>query len=261
MAELDRAGVLDGIRWAYRSATTRTLELYSEVDGDDAALLGSLRYTKFRDRLDRVFACDRYIVPDDDPAAGLDVLYDGLSDADSMPTIAPTMVERRNLNGSPGWAWEGKRFLLASCAFGKVDEIPWPRKSQTKQRVATQTNRDADQLELFDEIADEETGGLAAAMAAATAARSIDLPTFVLAHSLDPVSGQAELVWGRPQFNAGGGDAWVWRESLLSGRPPGGGRRIGPTPAPIGPNGVGDAPVRLRPRASEQSRTSASGEQ
>jgi len=59
---LGDAGVLAGVRWAYLSATTRSLETYSEADGHDAAWLGNTRFTLFRNRLDRVFACERYAV-------------------------------------------------------------------------------------------------------------------------------------------------------------------------------------------------------
>lgn len=60
IGDLEAAGVLSGVSWAYRVATSRTLEIFSEADGRNAALLGNLRFTLFRNRLDRVFACDRY---------------------------------------------------------------------------------------------------------------------------------------------------------------------------------------------------------
>jgi hypothetical protein len=44
MGELEAAGVLAGVRWAYRAATNRTLEIFSEPDGHDAALLGNMRW-------------------------------------------------------------------------------------------------------------------------------------------------------------------------------------------------------------------------
>ena len=69
IAELTAAGVLAGIRWAYESATRRSLESYCEADGHDPAWLGHTRFTLFRDRLDRVFACARYAVPTVDGAA------------------------------------------------------------------------------------------------------------------------------------------------------------------------------------------------
>jgi hypothetical protein len=45
IGDLEAALVLAGVRWAYRSATTRTLETYSEADDHDAAWLGNTRFT------------------------------------------------------------------------------------------------------------------------------------------------------------------------------------------------------------------------
>src|SRR6516165_5298979 len=106
IAELGDAGVLAGVRWAYESATRRSLESYSELDGHDAAWLGNTRYTLFRDRLDRVFSCERYAVPDDEDEADPDVLHAELTGEDvaSMPRIEPGRVIRADLYGSPGWA-------------------------------------------------------------------------------------------------------------------------------------------------------------
>ena len=59
IADLTAAGVLTGIRWAYESATRRSLESYCEADGHDPAWLGHTRFTLFRDRLDRVFDPER----------------------------------------------------------------------------------------------------------------------------------------------------------------------------------------------------------
>src|SRR5215470_13081127 len=107
MAELGEAGVLAGVRWAYLSAIARSLETYSEGDGHYAAWLGSTRFTLFRNRLDRVFACERYAVSSGDYDADLDLLYDQLSDRDidTMPRLDPSLVRRSNLNGSPGWVY------------------------------------------------------------------------------------------------------------------------------------------------------------
>ena len=261
MAELGGARVLDGLRWAYLSATTRSLETYSEADGHDVAWLGSTRYTLFRDRLDRVFASERYAVcsggrdlADD---ADLDVLYDQLSSRDihTMPRLAAGLVRRSNLNGSAGWAYRDLRFLFASCAFGKLDRLPWPQKSLTKQQVARQCNPDLRQPSLFDEFAPEEIGGLAAIL---SSGRDADRKTYVIAHSLDPVSQQVELVFGRPRLNAGGGQAWHWRQDLLGTTPSGGGRPAVAIPEQTAPPAVPDPPVRLR-RAVEPGRDRVHG--
>jgi hypothetical protein len=259
IGELEAAGILAGVRWAYLSATTRSLETYSEADGHDAAWLGNTRFTLFRDRLDRVFACERYAVRSGNDDADLDLLYAELSEPDieAMPRLAADSVRRSNLNGSPGWAHGDVRFLLASCVFGKLDQLPWPQKSATKQRVAQQRNPEPPQPSLFEGLALEEVGGLELALAAG---RELDLKTYVLAHSLDPLSQQVELVLGRARLNSGGGQAWYWRQNLLGTPPASGGRRTDDAPRPTGPNTVPDAQVRLRRPAGEQRDDRASGE-
>jgi hypothetical protein len=258
--DLEAAGVLAGIRWAYRAATSRTLEIYSEPDGHDAALLGNLRFTLFRDRLDRVFSCDPYdLQPGSAATAHLDLLYAELAQEhiSTMPHPAADLVVRADLTGSPGWAIGGRRFLLASCAFGKLDSLPWPRKSPTKQRVAQQRQPDPAQVSLFDDVADEEIAGLEELLAAAY---RLDLETFVVAHSLDSISQDMELVFGRPRLNSGGGEAWHWYQDLLTAPPAGGGLQRGDGPLPTGPNDEPDAPVRLRQRKDEQPGDRASGQ-
>lgn len=259
IAELGGAGVLAGVRWAYLSATGRALDMYSEADGHDAALLGSIRYTLFRDRLDRVFACERYAVRSGNDDADLDLLYDQLSEHDvaSMPRLEAELVRRSNLNGSPGWAYSGLRFLLASCEFGKLDRLPWPQKSPTKQRVAKQRDPEPPQPTLFEGLNLEEIGGLEML----ATGQELDLTTFVVSHSLDPLSQQIELVLGRAQLNSGGGQAWRWRENLLSALPADSGRRGGDAPLPTGPDIVPDAPVRLRRAVKERHNDSAGGRQ
>lgn len=259
MTDLGGAGVLAGVRWAYLSATARSLEIYSEPDGHDPTLLGQLRFTTFRDRLDRVFACERYAVQPGNDAADFDLLYAELSDQDSrgMPHLAPDLVRRSDLNGSPGWAWQGTRILLASCVFGRLDQLPWPQKSPTKQRVARQRNPEPSQPSLFEGFAEEEIGGLEAVLAAT---HELDVVTFVVAHSLDPLSRQIELVLGRARLNSGGGPAWHWYQDLLGTPPAGGGRRVEGTPLPSGPGVVEDAEVRLRRTSREQRDDRASGE-
>lgn len=259
IAELGDAGVLAGVRWACLSATTRSLETYSEADGHDAAWLGNTRFTYFRNRLDRVFACERYAVPSGDDDADLDLLYAELSEHDrkTMPRLPPGLVRRANLNGSPGWAHGQRRFLLASSVFGKLDQMPWPQKSPTKQRVARQRNPEPPQPSLFEGFADEEIAGLETALAA----NELDMVTFVVAHSLDPLSQQVELAFGRPRLNTGGGQAWHWRQNLLGTPPADGGRRPSDTPLPTGPKTVPDAAVRLRDQADERRGDRANGEQ
>jgi hypothetical protein len=262
IADLEAPGVLSGLRWAYTSATSRTLEMYSEPDGHDAALLGSTRFTLFRDRLDRVFSCEKYgLPPGSVGTVSLDLVRAELTeqDVETMPLFAPDLVRRSNLHGSPGWAYGSRRFLLASCAFGKLDQLPWPRKSKTKQQVARQPSPDPSaQATLFDDLADEEVAGL---LALANPSEPLDLETFVVGHTLDAMSQAAELILGRPRLNSGGGKAWHWAEDLLTPpTTPGGRVQEGPT-APVAPDTTPDAPVRLRPSAGEQPQAPASGNQ
>jgi hypothetical protein len=260
IAELGDAGVLAGVRWAYLSATTRSLETYSEADGHDAAWLGNTRFTLFRNRLDRVFACERYVLHSGNADADLDLLYAELSERDiaTMPRLDAGLVRRSNLNGSAGWAHGENRFLLASCVFGKLDHLPWPQKSPTKQRVAHQRNPEPPQPSLFEDFALEEIGELEAALATG---QDLDLTTYVVAHSLNPLSQQVELVLGRARLNPGGSQAWHWRHDLLGTPPADGGRGTADAPMPTGPSTVPDAPVRLRRPAEERRDDRASGEQ
>jgi hypothetical protein len=259
LAELGDIGVLGGVRWAYLSATTRTLETYSEADGHDAAWLGNTRYTLFRDRLDRVFACERYAVRSGNDDTDLDLLYDQLSrpDIDTMPRLDAGLVGRANLNGSPGWAYGERRFLLASCAFGKLDRLPWPQRSPTKQRVAGQRNPEPSQPSLFEGLEPDEIGGLEAML---TAGQDLDFTTYVVAHSIDPLSQQVELVFGRARLNSGGGQAWHWKQDLLGAPAAGGGHRTDYTPLLTGQDAVPDARVRLRRPTEERRDNRRSGE-
>lgn len=250
IAELNDTGVLGAIRWAYLSATERVLTDYSAAAGHDATWVGVSRFTLLRDRLDRVFSCGNYSVPENiDGELSLDVLHAELSDRDiaTLPDIDPTLVSRANLSGSPGWAHGGVRWLLASAPFGKLDGLSWPQKSPTKQRVAQQPSTYADQPTLFDHFTADEQAGLATAVSEP----QLDLRTLVVAHSLEADHGNRELTIGQPRLNAGGGSAWYWRHDLLQ-LPPDDGGQLRPTkPAPTGPEDAPDAPVRLRRPAAE----------
>ena len=250
-SRLDEVGVLRGIRWAYTSAANQVYDDYSVAAGHDATWAGIGRFTYLRDRMDRVFACGNYAVrPVDDETVGLDVLHAKLSERDvrSFPTIDPHLVQRDDLNGSPGWSWKNYRWLLASATFGKIGELPWRRKSETKQRVARQP--DPDTATLFDELLAAEVPGIAALFAG----DQLDRDTFVVAHSHAIDHDGRELILGRPQLNVGGGSAWAWAHDLLAAPPSGGARRTpsGNGPDPVGPAPVADAPVRLRGREQSQ---------
>lgn len=243
---LQGEGVLDGIRWANDSAVNRALEDYSEDAGHDAALLGQARFVLFRDRLDRVFSCGRYALEAGvDEHAGLDLVRVELTkkDVDSKPDLSPDLVRRIDRNGSPGWALGDIQFLLSSCEFGKIAKLPWPRKSPTKRQVAMKAPSPEDLPPgLFD---------IEPPVVENPADSTAELDPYIVAYSLDPVSQRRELVFGRSRFNSGGGDAWYWYENLLALPTAHGGRRLD-TPTPSGPDGVPDAPVRLRKGASHR---------
>jgi hypothetical protein len=249
-SKLDEVGVLTAIRWAYLSAVARTLNDYSEDAGHDATWLGITRFGLFRDRLDRVFSCGRYALQvGADGSEGLDLLRAELPDADivSMPRIAPGEVRRSDLNRSPGWLVANIRFLIASSSYGHVKDIPWPRTSPTKQRVAIDGAWPGAPT-LFDDMPLDEIGGLIA-----LAHRTDDVDTFVVGHSLNAVNNGYELVFGRPRFNAGGGAAWEWLIDLASLAAPS--HSISPTQPAVSADPVPDAPVRLRESVSDSART------
>lgn len=253
------AGLLDGIRWAYQSATSRVLADYSEPTGHDSTWVGTTRFVLFRDRLDRVFSCGRYSVGmDSTVGASLDLLHAELTSVDvtTMPQLPSGLVVRANLNGSPGWVWQDWRWLLASSAVGKIDRLPWPQKSPTKQQVAQQAEPNPVQASLFDgDLVGEEIAGLLALRET----QKLDLETLVLAHAQDADHDERELVLGRPQMNFGGGSAWHWREDLFTTRTSEGGRRNAYSPSLTDPGTVADAQVRLRREPKEQ-RTDQAGE-
>jgi hypothetical protein len=243
---LRAAGVLQAIRWAYMSAVTRTLDDYSEDAGHDAAWLGFTRHTLFGDRLDRAFTCGRYRLQDGKaPSEGLDLLHAELTlrDIETKPEIPSALVKRANLNKSPGWAIENIRFLLASSPCGEIERLPWLQKSATKQQVANQPSPDPLPT-LFDEFAPGEIGGLVAAFEG----ELLKSDTYVVAHALDSVGGHAELVFGRPRINEGGGDAWHWYIDLMDEPAPEPGRKAKPTAPSTTIDSVPDAPVLLRQR-------------
>jgi hypothetical protein len=212
------SGVLGALKWAYESAVVRTLADHSEAAGHNATTLGVTRHALFTNRLDRVFSCGRYSVGAEfDATSNLDVLLAELprDDAVSLPQIDPHLVERSDLHGSHGWMFNGRRFLIASCQFGQLETLPWSQKSPTKQSVALQGNPDAIQDSLFAGAIDNEIFAL---LASATGESKLDVETFILAHTLDGISGQRELSLGRAKLNLLGGRPWHWREVSLHHR-------------------------------------------
>lgn len=247
--DLTPGNVLDGIRWAARTSAARVIGDYDPETGYDQGWLGYSLHKLLKDRLDRVFSCGKFAVASpEDSTEGLDVLAAGLRQEDvaSMPVVRPGLVERDDLNGSPGWRAGHWRWLLASARYGEVERIPWPEKSPTKQRVAAQPAPgqlafDSEQLgipELVDLLADLSELEL------------LPTTTLVLAHALDPETGDVQLPLGRPRLHFVD-DCWYWSTDLMDGwEPEGGAGRVGGPvlPGPR-PDDVPDAPVRLRRRS------------
>lgn len=246
---LRSAGILGAIQWAYTSALDRTLADYSEDAGYDVTLLGMMRHTLFRDRLDRVFSCGRYELAEDaDPSSGLDVLFAELTDRDrrTMPTLDPGLVHHAPLNGSPGWRFDDLRLMTTSCEYGKIWSLPWSEKSETKQRVARQADWE-NHPSLFDdsEAADFE-------WLFPRKGEPLDLDTFVMAHTLEVIGRDSELVVGSPLMNIDGGKAWRWIEELGHTPPSTDRPRFGQSAGPMPTETVRDANVRLKKQSTER---------
>ena len=142
---LGEAGILGGIRRAYVSAADRVAE--GIRGGWPRCDLGwhLARVSRYlRDRLDyRVFACGKYaLATGGDGSVSQDLLHAELTERDvaTMPHLVPDLVGTAELNGSPGWAWQGLRWLLASCAYGKIEQLPLASEEsyQTAGRRPTQ---------------------------------------------------------------------------------------------------------------------------
>ena len=244
---LNRLDVLGGLRWGFESAANRVLSDLPEAAGYDATACGGARHSLLRDRFDRVFSCERYRVLDGEASTGLDILHRELSDDDilTLPRIAPGSITRSNMNGSPGWTDGKVRLLIASADFGAIHDVRWSERSETKQKVARQPLTPQVEPTVLDALPDEILKSLFA-----NSKRQLDLPTYVVAHTLNSATGERELVLGRPRDNSDGGDAWRWTVDLMSG--PGLARTAEPrATGPVPHEDEPDVPVRLRQRPSE----------
>jgi hypothetical protein len=238
---LTDTGVLVGFIWAWGSASAQTLEDFSEEQGHDEAWFGTTRHTLLKDRMHRVFSTGKYLHPVDGVAVDTSLVLQGLRPAEreSLPKIEPGMVRYRPLNGSPAWVCGGHRYLLASAPVGRVADLPWSRKSPTKQAVAARPAPDLVQS-LFTASDMEDPGDVLTPWFDDLAADAL-----VLAHSLSSSTGVGEFVLGRPCDNDGGGSAWYWHRDLLAFGPRPTPRRA-PKVIPIGDDSEPDALVRLR---------------
>lgn len=259
LEDLGSSGVLSALHWANASAYRRTLQEHDPETGHDRTLLGTTAHTLTCDRLHRVFSTGRFAVDASEVAsAGGDIVQAGLFPGEhaKMPYIPPGVVTWSDLNRSPGWRYGRWRLLLASFTYGESNRIPWPRKSPTKRRVASQAKPDGyvDRHPMLPFDDESHSSLKAIVQALVNADEDADVTTLIVAHSVESELGLRELYIGRSRLNRGGGDAWYWKRDLLatdtgtSGTTP-----VPVPPAPrLGSPGVQDAPVRLRGKAEER---------
>ncbi|MFD4538705.1 hypothetical protein [Streptomyces bauhiniae] len=262
--DLSESGVLSGIAWAVASAYADTMRGYDARRGYKPGTIGYVAHGLICDRMDRVFSCGDYRLPQGMPAgAGLDAVREGLhpEDVDAMPPLGPELVSSSPLNNSPGWQFGSYRWLLQSFEFGAVRKIPWARKSATKKRVASQPDPDPGQEDLFSAMGQPLQGFAPLRIVLAEDDDDDGVDTFVLAHSIHEELKERELFFGRP--NLVRGQSWHWRHDLMAHPPAsGGGMPIGRGPQPYTPNPnevVSDAPVRLRKTPMERNSNETSG--
>lgn len=245
----DDSSITSGVCWAFQSAANRTAADCNPAAGHSPASIGATRHALFVDRLDRVFACGRYDLPDGVSAdVGLDLVREELTSHENatMPQIGRGVVRRADLRGSAGWTCGSWRWLLASATADELSVIPWALRSPTKQQVAGQPSPH-DEETLF-----TTSPALHDWLAASPPTIGLDVPTLVVGYSHDVVSDARRVGVGRPRLNLDGGSAWHWWHDLSSeGGGATGTQWAGPD-VTGGPDGEPDAPVRLRPSAGRR---------
>jgi hypothetical protein len=254
IADLKSNGVLAGMAWAWGSARRQTLQSFDPDTGHDKGWVGYNAFKVLTDRLDRIFALGKFAIqPDMDPAVGLDVLAQGLAhgEFERMPHLEPGVAIRDDLNQSPGWISGGWRILLQSYGGLDIDRIPWPQKSWTKQKVASQPT--PDQQMLPPEILELPMAADVLAELSAQPPSDRTIVTLVGAYAIDAVTGESAFYIGHPRLNHRGGDAWHWRVLLDTDGHNGIGRGL-PTSSPgdSPADTVADAPIRLRQPTEEK---------
>ncbi|MEU7988291.1 hypothetical protein AB0B56_25810 [Streptosporangium canum] len=254
LSDLNEAGVIAGLTWAWDSARRHALLSYDRPTGHTQGWLGSTAWTLLVDRLDRVFSCGRFTVApsgDKDAETGDDILAEGLlpGEHDTMPHLAPGLVVRHDLNGSDGWRYKEWRWLLQSFGGMDIDSIPWPRMKPTKKLVALQPAPHEPVIPGFEQLMAIDV------LEEISDTPAIDLPivTLVLAWAINAHTEKSELFFGRPRYNKGRTEAWHWRTRLDQDHTDGG---YGAKPLPVippdsSPQPVRDVEVRLRSTAKE----------
>ena len=241
--------IADGIVWAFASACEQVADDLAPGTGYSAATAGHGRYDQLGDRLDRVFSCGQYAVPTGSESAGLDLLFEGLTEQArrTMPVIEAGLVVRSDLNGSNGWAVGGFRIITHSMQPGDLLHIDWTKTRPTKKLVAKQPPVGPDEHTLMDELLNADQ--LAELRSQATGP-GLAVPTLVLAHAMSRDAYNRELFIGQARFNEDGGPAWVWFESLLDGPELPEAYRPAPShPSPT--DEAPDVPLRLRAQSAE----------
>lgn len=208
--DLADAGVLAAIRWAHQASYRQLWQDYDPDSGLDQQWVGLTAHQFVRDRQDRVFQCNAYAAPPGAEDVGRDVLAKSIeADFPSMPRLRPGTVERSDLHGSPGWRCGDWRWLMTSYEFGRLDHIVWSQRSETKDRVARQPYLD-DEIGLF------RLAELLPPAESLSEEQRLLRNTLVLAHAMDPDTGETELHLGRARSNDDHGSAWVWKVDLLA---------------------------------------------
>ncbi len=211
ITEMTEGGVVAALRWAAVSAYTRAWADFDPETGHSQTVLGITAHTLLADRQDRVFRLEKY-------GAGEDGLLAGLlpSEQESLPSVGG--VVRADLNGSPAWQFGEYRWFVSSFEHGRINDIAWSRKSRTKRRIAAETGGDSpDQFVLPGTYA-EPVGyalDLLTVRDLLEASGRQSVVSIVLAHCIDPRTGEIELFLGRPRLNLGGGSPWAWLRPLL----------------------------------------------
>jgi hypothetical protein len=246
VGDLREAGVLRCLSWAGWSAYRTVIRDYQPATGHDQGWIGYTGHKLMINRQDRIFSCRDYAIPSGDQAdAGADLLQDGISEIEyrSMPVIEPGLVVRGDVNGSPGWRFMTWRWLMISVSYGEARRINWNEARPTKRSVASRPFLEGP--DLFSLLEEE---GVESVNWRSTPAED-EVRTLVMAHSVDPFTGQFEGFIGHPKLSSGRDeDSWHWLVRLDDWSPDGSGRSGIEPFRPTGPDptSIEDAAVRLR---------------
>lgn len=248
---LRRTNTVAGLAWAFDVTCEQILEDFTTGSGYGPLTAGVARYEVLADRLDRVFSCGDYEVDPGMESAGLDVLFEGLSERarSTMPVLKAGTVKRSNLNGSNGWSVAAFRFITHAFDVSERSKLDWTRATPTVQAVARQATGTFIPATLLDQMLPAEARE---DLAAQDVLPTVDLPTYVLGHALNLGTFERELIIGHSRYNDDYGNPWNWTEDLNSGTD--GGSVSRPKPGAIPPRtDEPDVAVRLRPAAASES--------